>query len=488
MTISSKFTLALLACVVVAVMAYAVVGVRSELARSEAEIVEHEAATAHALRPAIRDVWLHDGPARALELVEEARQRLHNVDVRLVSLDPEASAEKRPQVTWDRLTGLVDGQDLVVVDRHFDRSGRIFTYVPVHFATPSAAAIEVSQSLAGHAAVRAEVLRSAGLTALVIAVASGVVTSLLGLVLVGRPLAELVAQARRVGEGDLSYRIATHRRDEIAALGLEMNRMCERLRDAHESERAEADAKTRALAQLRHADRLATVGRLAAGLAHELGTPLNVVQARARQMEGGTFGAKEVSEKAHIIVDQVARMTKLIRQLLDFARKGELQPADMDVRALVGRAVTLLEPIARKRGVSLAIAGSAEPLHGHVDPEQMTQVVLNLVMNAVQATESGKAVSIAVERGRAVPPADDGRAEQACLRVEVHDEGAGISPEALPRIFEPFFTTKDVGEGTGLGLSVAYGIVKDHGGWIEVASRIGEGSTFTVWLPEADRA
>jgi signal transduction histidine kinase len=346
----------------------------------------------------------------------------------------------------------------------------------------------VSQSLAGHAAVRAEVLRSAGLTALVIATAAAFVTSLLGIVLVGRPLAELVGQARRVGEGDLSYRIAIRRRDEIAELGLEMNRMCERLRDAHESERAQADAKTRALAQLRHADRLATVGRLAAGLAHELGTPLNVVQARARQMESGTLATADVGEKAHIIVDQVARMTKLIRQLLDFARKGTLQPADMDVRALVARAVTLLEPIARKSGVSLAVDGSAEPVQGRVDPDQMTQVVLNLVMNAVQATASGKGVSVAVGHGRAVPPAEDGRSEQACIRIEVRDEGAGIASEALPRLFEPFFTTKDVDEGTGLGLSVAYGIVKDHGGWIDVASRLGEGSTFTVWLPEAGRA
>jgi two-component system, NtrC family, sensor kinase len=488
MTISSKFTLALLACVILGVMGYAFLAVRSELARSESEIVEHESATAHALRPAIGDVWSHDGPDRALELVEEARQRLHNVDVRLVSLDPAAPREKRPRVPQARLAGLVDGHDVVVVDRAFERTGRIFTYVLVHFTSPAAAAIEVSQSLAGHAAVRAEVLRSAGLTALVIATAAAFVTSLLGIVLVGRPLAELVGQARRVGEGDLSYRIAIRRRDEIAELGLEMNRMCERLRDAHESERAQADAKTRALAQLRHADRLATVGRLAAGLAHELGTPLNVVQARARQMESGTLATADVGEKAHIIVDQVARMTKLIRQLLDFARKGTLQPADMDVRALVARAVTLLEPIARKSGVSLAVDGSAEPVQGRVDPDQMTQVVLNLVMNAVQATASGKGVSVAVGHGRAVPPAEDGRSEQACIRIEVRDEGAGIASEALPRLFEPFFTTKDVDEGTGLGLSVAYGIVKDHGGWIDVASRLGEGSTFTVWLPEAGRA
>jgi signal transduction histidine kinase len=313
------------------------------------------------------------------------------------------------------------------------------------------------------------------------------VTSVLGLVLVGRPLAELVAQARRVGEGDLSYRIPTRRRDEIAKLAQEMNRMCERLRAAHESEQAQADAKMRPLSQLRHADRLATVGRLAAGLAHELGTPLNVVHARARQMATGATGPAEIGDKSRIIVEQVDRMTKLIRQLLDFARKRELQPSEVDVRALVDRAVTLLEPIARKRGVSLTLTGIAEPLLGQVDPEQMTQVILNVVMNAVHATDSGRAVSLTLGRGRATPPAEDGRGEQSCLRIEVRDEGTGIASESLARIFEPFFTTKDVGEGTGLGLSVAYGIVKDHGGWIDVASRPGVGSVFTVWLPEGGR-
>ena len=387
-----------------------------------------------------------------------------------------------------RLTRLEADEDVVVIDRDYDGSGRIFTYVRVHFAAPSVSAIEVSQSLAGHAAVRAEVLRSAGLAALVMALGSALVTWGLALVLVGRPLAQLVAQARRVGEGDLSCRIATNRSDEVAELAREMNRMCERLDEAHVKERAQASAKMLALSQLRHADRLATVGRLAAGLAHELGTPLNVVHARARQMTPGSLGGPEVSDKSRIIVEQVERMTKLIRQLLDFARKRELQPTDVDVRVLVDRAVALLEPIARKRGVSLVVTGDVESLQGHVDPEQMTQVVLNLVMNAVHASGSGKGVTVDLGRGRATPPAEDGRSEQPCLRIAVRDEGTGIAPDALLRIFEPFFTTKDVGEGTGLGLSVAYGIVRDHGGWIDVASHLGEGSTFVVWLPEGGRA
>jgi signal transduction histidine kinase len=211
------------------------------------------------------------------------------------------------------------------------------------------------------------------------------------------------------------------------------------------------------------------------------------VQARAKQMTGGALPGEQVQEKSRIIVEQVERMTKLIRQLLDFARKRELQPSEVDVRALVAGAVSLLDPIAKKRSVRLEITGE-DTLPCHVDREQMTQVVLNLVMNAVHASPPGGEVVMKLSHDKAVPPAEDGRPEQPCVRIEVRDRGTGIAPDALPRIFEPFFTTKGVGEGTGLGLSVVYGIVKDHGGWIDVDSAQGKGSVFTVWLPERGRA
>jgi signal transduction histidine kinase len=461
--------------------------VRDELARREADIVEYETLTAHALRPAIHDVWLQDGESRALRLIQDAQRRLGDVDLRCVSLDVSAPAAMRPRAGLSGLGSIAQGEDVVIVDRAYEGVGRILTYVPVRVDTPAPVAIEVSRSLAGHGQIRRSVVRNVALTALAVALVSALVTTLLGLVLIERPLADLVTQARRVGEGDLSYRIATRRRDEIAGVAHEMNRMCDRLREARESERLQADAKTQALAQLRHADRLATVGRLAAGLAHELGTPLNVVHARAKQMTGVALPPEQIQEKSRIIVEQVERMTKLIRQLLDFARKRELQPSEVDVRALVTSAVGLLDPIARKHSVTLEVTGE-DALPCHVDREQMTQVVLNLVMNAVHASPPGRDVVIALSHDKAVPPAEDGRPEQPCVRIEVRDHGTGITHDALPRIFEPFFTTKDVGEGTGLGLSVVYGIVKDHGGWIDVDSSEGKGSVFTVWLPERGRA
>jgi len=146
-------------------------------------------------------VWLQDGESRALQLVQDAQRRLGDVDLRCVSLDASAPAAMRPRVALSGLGSIAQGEDAVIIDRAYEGVGRVFTYVPVRVDAPAPVAIEVSRS---------------------------------------RPLADLVTQARRVGEGDLSYRIATRRRDEITGVAHEMNRMCDRLREARESERLHA--------------------------------------------------------------------------------------------------------------------------------------------------------------------------------------------------------------------------------------------------------
>ncbi|HQP38827.1 MAG TPA: HAMP domain-containing sensor histidine kinase, partial [Polyangiaceae bacterium] len=234
---------------------------------------------------------------------------------------------------------------------------------------------------------------------------------------------------------------------------------------------------------LRHADRVATVGRLAAGMAHELGTPLNVVAARAKQIAAGSTTPEATRENARIIADQVERMSRIMRQLLDFARKRELQSVSTDLRSILKRAATFLSPLARKRGLDLRVVNPPEPIVARIDVAQMDQVVTNLVMNAIHASPEGKRVSVELSQAVGQYPAAEAKTSVPCVRIDVTDEGSGIEQENLRQIFDPFFTTKPIGEGTGLGLSVAYGIVKDHGGWIDVDSEPGRGSRFTVWLP-----
>jgi two-component system NtrC family sensor kinase len=147
----------------------------------------------------------------------------------------------------------------------------------------------------------------------------------------------------------------------------------------------------------------------------------------------------------------------------------------------VDRTMELLQPMARKRGVTL-VCGERGPAPVEVDATQLQQVLANLVVNGIDAMPDGGELHVSVGR-RALSPPDGGPARPMTC-VDVRDRGEGIPPEHLPRVFEPFFSTKGVGEGTGLGLSVSWGIVAEHGGWIGVQSRVGEGSCFTVALPE----
>ena len=241
-------------------------------------------------------------------------------------------------------------------------------------------------------------------------------------------------------------------------------------------------AASNTLSELRRADRLAMVGKLAAGIAHELGTPLSIVGGRARQIASGSLPPDQLQSTARTIADQADRMAAIIRQLLDFARRREPRLGRFDIRTLIRQAVSLLEPVAAKKNVKLSAAPLEQLRVVEFDGSQLMQVMINVISNAIQATPTNGQVTLQLVEG-GTPPADTGLPERPYVGIRVDDTGSGIADEQRKRIFEPFFTTKDTGEGTGLGLSVAQGIVRDHNGWIAVESELGKGSRFTIYLP-----
>jgi signal transduction histidine kinase len=199
---------------------------------------------------------------------------------------------------------------------------------------------------------------------------------------------------------------------------------------------------------------------------------------RDREVDGD-----DITGSAQIVLDQAERMTALIRELLDFARPRAPHKMSLRVAGLVKRVCELVETIARKANVKLEPVSHDDELRADADEGQLHQVLTNLVINAIHAMPDGGTVEIVTRRASATPPPYVENPAASWIAIEVRDRGVGMDDTTRERIFEPFFTTKDVGEGTGLGLSVSWGIVREHGGWIEVQSAPNVGSTFTVWLP-----
>jgi signal transduction histidine kinase len=298
---------------------------------------------------------------------------------------------------------------------------------------------------------------------------------------------KLVEKARRIGSGDLSGPLEMSQRDEIGVLAREMNDMCERLRAAHERADRETEQRIAAAAQLRHADRLNTVGKLASGVAHELGTPLNVVSGRAKMILRGQVSGPEIEDSARTIVEQSERMTRIIKQLLGFARRRQPQLTRESLGTIVQRTLGLLQPMAHKANVTCVSRGDEPGPEVEIDSSLIEQALTNLVVNGIQAMSAGGTLAVTLAEEDATPPADLGGGRERFACIHVQDQGVGMTAEQLARAFEPFFTTKDVGQGTGLGLSVAYNIARDHNGWISASSQANMGSRFSMYLPLAHR-
>lgn len=444
--------------------------VRRERRFFEADRIRDHEMVGRSLEVAAAAVWKADGEAAAIQAIDAVSRHSRSFGIRWIPFLPGHAAD----VDLDpaRVATLTAGEPVTVTRAQGVWEGALKTYVALDADGARRGVIELSEPPDAANLFLRNVIVETVVMALALTIVSALLSFLMGQWLVGAPVRILSEKARRIGRGDFSGAVTLPQNDELTDLAREINAMCDRL--------------VMTLDQLRHADRLATVGKLASGVAHELGTPLNVVGARARMVAGGETTLDESREYAGIIVGATERMTATIRQLLQFARPSGPNKAPHDVRKLVAEAVELLRPLARKVQAELTLASSNADATANVDAGQIQQVVTNLVMNAIQAMPRGGVVELNVQKVRATPPGEPNRpdrpeGEYLCLRVR--DQGEGITPENMPRIFEPFFTTKDVGAGTGLGLAVSYGIIRDHGGWIAVESKVRAGAMFSVYLP-----
>ena len=303
--------------------------------------------------------------------------------------------------------------------------------------------------------------------------------AILGFLLVGRPLTKMIGGMQRLRAGEAAAPLQTNRRDEVGRLAAEFDALVGDLRDARERIAREVDSRLAMEQALQRADKLATIGQLSAGLAHEIGSPLQIMSGRARAMLAHELRPDEVRTSAAILAEQADRIAGIVEQLLSFARRRPVQPVTTDLAAPVRKVLDLMGPSARQRRIALSLACDDDLPQVAADVDQLQQVVLNLVKNALTAAPEGGRIAVGLARSSIAAP----RGPVPAVRMTIEDDGFGMSEETRAMLFEPFFTTRAGEGGTGLGLAVVHAIVEAHGGRIEVASAIGAGTRFTIDFP-----
>ncbi|MBA2112959.1 sensor histidine kinase [Bremerella alba] len=482
MRLAAKLISIFLVAVALLTAANAYITIRAQQEAFENEQAEYATRVGKAIEGELLIAWKAQGDDAAAAVIENERPKNQFIEIRFTSFESEASRGNQPAVSKDSLASLSHGQVTSVMRN--ERGGTLWlhTYYAVIGDRQQKGAIEFSRPAGPiQAQCRATIFWSIVSIITMATIAVGLIL-VAGINLIGRPLDQLVERTRQIAAGEFSQPLILQGRDELSQLATALNEMCEQLAKNEAAIRGESAKRIAMLEQLRHADRLKTVGRLAAGIAHELGTPLNVVAGRAGLIASGKLTETENRQSAETIKSEANRITAIVRQLLDFARQNrpERKPDNLD--SLVERTISLLQPLADKKGVTFA-RGFTERVEASIDASQIQQVLTNLMVNAIQASPTNGLVEVSTRRETMRFPenADGPFAEYASIQIQ--DNGAGIDEQTRDQIFEPFFTTKDVGEGTGLGLSIAFGVVREHDGWIEVDSHSGKGACFTIYLP-----
>jgi len=342
--------------------------------------------------------------------------------------------------------------------------------------------------------------------------------------LVVKPVGELVRTAEVFQEGDRLPEPKAGEQDELGTLSRALNRMLERLAENKEELRQHIASLEQANLELKRvqqevifSEKLATVGRLAAGIAHEIGNPIGIVLGFLELLRRQDLSEEERQDLLSRMGSEVQRIHQILRQLLDLTRPASVERRPIAVNDVIRETLTVLDHQLKQQGVEVDLDLSAQPDVVYANGDQLRQVFLNLVVNAADAmgatgerprggqlqvsTKTALRESLArrverkpVRRSTDPPSADFSHLRWArgeatrWLEISFADTGVGISEENLERVFDPFFTTKEPGKGTGLGLSVSVQIIEAMGGRMEISSRLGEGTTVTLLLPGHDGA
>lgn len=482
MRIAFKITLAVTLWTLLVLVGYAHVRLDRELQLLEDDLVREQQLIGRALRPSVEHAWVDRGIPMATSVVREASESERVVSIRAVALQRPIPGLSPPKLEASRVRKLMSAPASRKRAAR-DAKGHLVSYVALSLPEAPPAALELSVSLDVERRFVRRTLIELAVIGLLIGVCSFVLAGVLGWTLVGRRVGSLVRMAQAVGAGQDPPRHPVRRRDELGVLTHEMNHMADLLAASREQAKQEAVARSQLSEQLRHADRLATIGMLLSRVAHDIGTPLNVISARAKRIARGQVTGQAAADNARIASEEADQIGASIRNLLDFSRSGTGMRTRVAAGQVAGQVLDMLRTLASGRHVQLEVRDLAEGVELTTDAHQLQQALTNLVVNAVQASSAGGRVRLRVEPRRVTPPPEVGTRELEAVCFAVEDQGLGVPETMREDIYRPFFTTKPAGQGTGLGLAIASSIVRDLGGWITLETGVERGSRFEVWIP-----
>jgi two-component system NtrC family sensor kinase len=284
-----------------------------------------------------------------------------------------------------------------------------------------------------------------------------------------QPVSKLIVASKAVSKGNFHPDIGAVSKDDIGMLQIKFLEMAGALKEREERQKIESETR------LMQSEKQASLGKLAAGVAHEVNNPLTAVLTFTHLILRRNDLPAEVRPDLETIAAQTERVRRIVKSLLDFSRQSELTLQAVDMNALIAESVKLLENQAQMKGVALSFQSDSDSAVVQVDHNQCQSVMINMIINALDATPAGGKIDIKTQKEKT-----DGN--QGVI-IRVTDSGSGIPPEHMDKLFDPFFTTKPTGKGTGLGLAVSAGVIQRHNGTINVKSRLNQGTCFTIWLP-----
>jgi two-component system NtrC family sensor kinase len=431
----------------------------------------------------LADVWQTQGQARVLQLLEDANASTHRFHFSWIPLESLTTVLDRAGVDQQERTALWRGDRVAV--KTYDAQGQatLSVYIPVTVGSEVPGVIEAVQSLAGvQRYVYKTILETLGVGSALV-VLSGCLLLLVGVALIGRPMRSLIEKARRVGAGDLEHPLQVYTHDELAEVARALNHMCVQLKTSQAEVHTEMEARLHTLEQLRHADRLKTVGSLASGIAHELGTPLNVVSGRANLIASGRLSPSEVTDSMRVIKEQVQRMTLIIQQLLAFARRKSPRRVAVDLRSLVQHTLDMLTSLAAQQHAVLTLTADSAPILVRVDTGQIQQVLMNLVTNAWQAMPAGGEVAITVSSTTAQPPQVSPHPHNAMPACQSQTRGAAFPPQTCSISSTPFSPPKMSARVRVWGYRSPMALSRTMGDGLTYAARLGRARAWLSMCP-----